>query len=215
MERKEQLAKVLAEYGKRSPEQQSFHIEAIEKLVLRIDRMLESGRVNLAIDGGSASGKTTLGKLLEQIYGCTVFHMDDFFLRREQRIPERLAEPGGNIDRERFLEEVLLPLKKNSPVSYRRFDCSTLALDPPITLVPGRLNVIEGAYSMHPQLAEYYDLSVFLEVTPALQKKRIEKRNSPEMAKRFLEEWIPMEQRYFEAMKVKERCDIVLTSLFG
>lgn len=32
---------------------------------------------------------------------------DDFFLRPEQRTPERLAEPGGNLDRERMKSEVI------------------------------------------------------------------------------------------------------------
>lgn len=177
-------------------------------LFLQIERMLTDGQVNLAIEGGSASGKTTLGKHLEQVYECNVFHMDDFFLRPEQRTKERFAETGGNVDRERFLEEVLVPLYKNEQIIYRRFDCSTFTLSKPNLLEPSKLNVIEGAYSMHPELAEYYNFSVFLDVVPELQKKRIEKRNTPELAKRFFEEWIPMEQKYFTEFKIKERCDM-------
>ena len=178
-------------------------------LFLRIDRMLKDGRVNLAVEGGSASGKTTLAKLLARVYDCTVFHMDDFFLRPEQRTKERFAEAGGNVDRERFLEEVLLPLHRQETVAYRRFDCSTFTLAEPVEVIPSRLTVIEGAYSMHPELAEYYNLSAFLEISPELQRKRIEKRNTPELAKRFYKEWIPMEQRYFTELKVKERCEII------
>lgn len=178
-------------------------------LFLQIDGMLSEGQVNLAIEGGSASGKTTLGKLLEQVYECNVFHMDDFFLRPEQRTKERFAETGGNVDWERFLEEVLVPLSKKEQIIYRRFDCSTFTLAEPTLPEPSKLNVIEGAYSMHPELAKYYDFSVFLDVMPELQKKRIEKRNTPELAKRFFEEWIPMEQRYFNEFKIKERCDMV------
>lgn len=177
-------------------------------LFLQIDQMLSEGQVNLAIEGGSASGKTTLGKLLEQVYECNVFHMDDFFLRPEQRTKERFAEPGGNVDRERFLEEVLVPLSRNEHITYRRFDCSTFSLAEPTLLEPSKLNVIEGAYSMHPELSEYYTFCVFLDVTPELQKKRIAKRNTPELAKRFFEEWIPMEQRYFIEFKIRERCDM-------
>lgn len=180
-------------------------------LFAKIDRMLQMGNVTLAIEGGSASGKTTLGTLLQQVYDCTVFHMDDFFLRPEQRTPERFAEPGGNVDRERFLEEVLLPLRKGKTVVYRPFDCGTFSLGEPVTVLPKRLTVIEGAYSMHPELRDYYNLSAFLDVSPELQKERIRKRNSAEMAKRFFEEWIPMEQRYFVAMQVKEQCDIVIS----
>ena len=178
-------------------------------LLARIDRTETEGRVTLAIEGGSTSGKTTLAKLLTQLYDCTVFHMDDFFLRPEQRTQERFAEPGGNVDRERFLEEVLLPLHKQETVSYRRFDCGTFTLAEPVAVKPSKLIIVEGAYSMHPELAEYYTLSVFLEISSETQRKRIEKRNTPELAKRFHEEWIPMEQRYFTELKVKERCDLI------
>lgn len=179
-------------------------------LFAELDCRLRQGGVTLAIEGGSGSGKTTLSELLRQVYDGTVFHMDDFFLRPEQRTPERFAEPGGNVDRERFLSEVLLPLRNAETVQYRRFDCGTLTILPPERKEPSRLNIIEGVYSMHPELAEYYDLSVFLDITPELQKARIRKRNSPELAKRFFTEWIPMEQRYFEYRKVKENCDTVI-----
>ncbi len=179
-------------------------------LFARIDRMLRSGKVNLAVEGGSASGKSTLGELLEKVYDCTLFRMDDFFLRPEQRTPERFAEPGGNVDRERFLAEVLLPLEKSETVAYRRFDCGTFTLDRPEEKKPSRLNVTEGVYSMHPELAGFYNLSVFLDVTPKLQKQRIEKRNSTETAERFFTEWIPMEHRYFKEFDVKERCDLTI-----
>lgn len=76
-----------------------------------IDRKRDgTNRLLVALEGGSASGKTTLAALLEAVYGCSVFHMDDFFLRPEQRTPERYAQPGGNVDRERFWQEVLEPL---------------------------------------------------------------------------------------------------------
>lgn len=179
-------------------------------LFVRIDTMLKKGPVTLAIEGGSGSGKTTLSELLHQVYDCTVFHMDDFFLRPEQRTPERFAEPGGNVDRERFLAEVLLPLRNGETVQYRRFDCGTFTILPPEEKVPSKLTIIEGAYSMHPELEEYYDLSVFLDIAPELQKARIGKRNTPDLANRFFTEWIPMEQRYFACMKVKEKCDIVI-----
>ena len=172
-----------------------------------LDRKLAAGPVVFAIEGGSAGGKTTLSRLLQQLYDCTVFHMDDFFLRPEQRTPERYAEPGGNIDRERFLEEVLQPMAKKQQVSYRPFDCSTFTLLPPEIVVCKKLTVIEGAYCMHPELAGYYDLTLFLETSPELQAKRIQKRNAPEMAQRFFTQWIPLEHRYFDAFHVKARCD--------
>ena len=74
----------------------------MQQLLSQLDKLLADGPIILAIDGGSASGKTTLSDSLANIYDCTVFHMDDFFLCPEQRTQERYAEPGGNVDRERF-----------------------------------------------------------------------------------------------------------------
>ena len=187
--------------------------KAFLPLFLKLDSMLQEKEILLAIDGGSAAGKTTLGKLLEQRYACNVFHMDDFFLRPMQRTKERLAEPGGNVDRERFYEEVLKRLVEKKKVTYRRYDCKTMSLLEPVTVAPTRLTVVEGAYSMHPLLSDCYDYSVFLEIDEETQKERIMKRNTPEMAERFFKEWILLEREYFEKLHVKERCDMVIPVL--
>lgn len=177
-------------------------------LFSRIDTVMKKGSAIIAIEGGSASGKTTLAKILSEVYDCNVFHMDDFFLRPEQRTPDRFAEAGGNVDRERFLDEVLIPLSEGSAVIYRRFNCSVQELEAPVTVEPKRLTVIEGAYSMHTELSSYYDLSVFMDISSEYQRERILKRNSPQLAERFFGEWIPLELKYFSGMSVKERCDI-------
>ena len=134
--------------------------------------------------------------------------MDDFFLRSEQRTPARFAEPGGNVDRERFLAEVLTPLRRGEKIFYRRFDCASMQLQSAVETAPGKLVVTEGAYSTHPELAPYYDLSVFLDISPELQRERISRRNTPEKAKRFFAEWIPMEQAYFSAFDIPARCTL-------
>ena len=170
-----------------------------EELLTRINEMLLTGNVHLAIDGGSASGKTTLSKLLSEKYDCTVFHMDDFFLRPEQRTPERFAEIGGNVDYERFREEVLLPLNSGKAFSYRPFDCSTFTLAPPVAVTPKKLNIIEGTYSHHPYFGNPFDLKILLTVDDETQRQRILERPTF-LHKRFFEEWIPMENRYFEAL---------------
>lgn len=179
-------------------------------LFVAIDRALREGDVTLAIEGGAASGKSTLAELLRRVYGCTVVHVDDYFLRPEQRTPERLSEIGGNFDRERFIEEVALPLSRGEDMTLRRFDCRTGELTPPTHVKRTRLTVVEGAYSMHPELEQIYSLSVFLDVQSEVQTARIAERNSPEMARRFADEWIPKENAYFEKSNAKNRCTLVL-----
>lgn len=182
-------------------------------LLARIDRLCaEKNQVIVAIEGGSASGKTTLAAQLDKIYDINLFHMDDFFLQKHQRTPERFAEPGGNVDRERFLEEVLEPLQRNNPFTYRVFDCSVMDLGELVQVQPKQLNIVEGAYSTHPSLASAYDLSVFLRIDPDAQAARILERNGPIMQQRFLNEWIPLEKAYFEATGLPARCDLILST---
>ena len=182
-------------------------------LLCELDGRLAQGRrTTLAIDGPCGSGKTTLAALLAQLYDCPIFHADDFFLRPEQRTPERFAQPGGNLDRERLREEVLLPLHEGKPVCYRRFDCHSLPLQPPVTVAPAMLSIVEGSYCLHPELSPLHDVSVCLSVSPELQRARILARNGREMAQRFFDRWIPLEQAYFDAMKPQERCGFIISS---
>ena len=182
----------------------------LETIKNHIERLLaQQDQVIIAIDGKCTSGKTTLASKLAEIYDCNVFHMDDFFLRPEQRTPERFAEIGGNVDYERFREEVLLPLNSGKAFSYRPFDCSTFTLAPPVMVAPKKLNIIEGTYSHHPYFGNPYDLKILLTVDEETQRQRILERPAF-LHKRFFEEWIPMENRYFEVFRISDQSEIIL-----
>ena len=172
----------------------------LESIKKQIDSLLERKElVIVGIDGKCTSGKTTLAGRLAASYDCNVFHVDDFFLRPEQRTPERFAQVGGNVDYERFQEEVLLPLRAGEAFSYRPFDCRSFTLSQPVRVMPKRLNIVEGTYSHHPYFGEPYDLKILLTVDPEIQRQRILARPGF-LHKRFFEEWIPMENRYFDAL---------------
>ena len=181
----------------------------MEKTIIRrLEQLLEQKeRVLVAIDGNCTAGKTTLAARLAECFDCNVFHMDDFFLRPEQRTAQRYAETGGNVDYERFRQEVLLPLKEGKAFSYRPFDCKTLTLRPPVAVVPKKCNIIEGSYSMHPYFGECYDLKIFLGIDPQLQELRVLERPAA-VQQRFFDTWIPMENRYIGAFAIREGCDL-------
>jgi len=179
-------------------------------LFARLDELLASGRaVNVAVDGNSGSGKSTLANLIAQVYDCNIFHTDDFFLPLALRTEERLAEPGGNVDYVRFLQEVIAGLQSGRQFDYRPYDCKLATLREPVSVTPKQLNIIEGSYSLHPTLAQNYELKVFLEVLPEEQLQRIRQRNGEAMLERFRREWIPLENRYFRELHVAAQCDLV------
>ncbi len=174
-------------------------------------KMEENHRVVIAIEGRCGSGKTTLAQALALEFDGVLIHTDDFVLPHEKKTVERLAEPGGNLDRERFLQEVIGPLKQGGAFSYRPYCCHVGALTDPVTVLEKKLVVVEGTYSMHPALGDIYHLRVFLDITPEEQRKRLEKR-SPDKLQMFLERWIPLEEAYFDAFSIREKCDHILLS---
>lgn len=176
-------------------------------LFISIDSM--QGNVTLCIDGDSAAGKTTLARLLQQIYGCNIIHMDSFFLQPHQRTPSRLEQPGGNVDYERFNAEVAMPLAAGKAFTYRPFDCRTMSFGDEINVSPKRITVIEGSYAQHPKNGLDSAINVFLEIDEAAQAARILSRNGAQMAARFREKWIPMEKKYHAAFDIKQKSDLV------
>lgn len=177
-------------------------------LFRELERLRDRGkRTIVAIEGRCASGKSTLAAKIKKRLGLPVVHMDHFFLRPEQRTGERYAQPGGNIDHERFCAEVLAPLSEGRAPVYRPYSCKSGELGEPIALDPSPMVVVEGSYSCHPALWDYYDRRVFLTVDPDEQLRRIAGRDGPERVQDFRERWIPLEERYFSVYKVEDRCD--------
>ncbi|MCD8363339.1 MAG: uridine kinase [Lachnospiraceae bacterium] len=180
-----------------------------EKIVQKISSMqADKARLLVAIDGRCGSGKTTLAGLLQKELACELIHMDDFYLRPEQRTAQRREEPGGNVDYERFLAEVLLPLRQGQPFSYRPYDCSVWDFKEAVAVTPGAVTLVEGSYACHPTLYRYYDLRIFLTVDSEEQYRRILLRGGTEKAAQFRELWIPLEERYFSSVPVAERCEL-------
>ncbi len=164
-----------------------------------------------AIDGRCASGKTTAAELIAQIFPAEIIHMDDFFLPPELRTAERLSEVGGNLHRERFLTEVIPNLRTPDGFAYRVFQCSTFTYAPePRRIKPSKLIICEGSYSLHPAFGEYYDLALFSDVEKDEQLRRIRERDGEYILTRFINEWIPMEERYFDTFDIRRRCKVLM-----
>lgn len=181
-----------------------------EPVIAAINRLLQENEKKdeallVAIDGRCAGGKTTLSNYLETIYDCNVFHMDDFFLQEFQRTEERLRETGGNVDYERFYCEVIEPVLQRREVRYRPYSCALRKITSEKTINFKKLNIVEGSYSCHPYFGEVYQLSFFLDIDRKDQIENIRQRNGEEMLGRFVEEWIPKEEAYFQEYGIREK----------
>lgn len=178
---------------------------AIEQLLDTLDNKT----IIIAIDGKCASGKTSLGYYLQSVFDCNLYHMDDFFLREEQRSSERLLEVGGNVDYERFQKEVLVPISLGKDVMYRKYNCAKKCMEDTQIIEAKKLNIIEGSYSLHPIFEDIYTLKIFVDIDDVTQKENIRKRNGDDGLVRFVNEWIPKENAYFDKYSVKDNCIVI------
>lgn len=165
----------------------------------------------ISIDGRCGSGKSTAARVLSGIFGMQVISADDFFLRKEQRTEKRLCEPGGNLDRERLRDEVLIPLSEGKAqfISYRLYSCQTGTLCSERQIEADLPILVEGSYSQHPELAKYYQLKIFMSCFENVQLERLCAREGKERMDAFKARWIPLEEKYFSHFMVSENSDIV------
>lgn len=173
----------------------------------------QNERKIVAIDGRCASGKTTLALLLSEKVNCDVIHIDDFYLPFEKRTEERMAKSGGNIDLERLISEILIPIKNRESYVYSKYNCQNGTFSVGQSVNPQKITVVEGSYSCHPCVFPFYDLHIFLDIDRSTQKERILQRNK-DNADAFFSKWIPMEEKYFSEFNIKDKCEILTQEEF-
>ncbi len=181
-------------------------------LLLQINKAtMQNNDLIIGIDGMCGSGKSTLASLLCSLYDAQLFCMDDFFLQKYQRSEERYSIPGENIDHERFLKEVLIPLKNKQNVLYKRFNCQVMEIEEVGEIKEYKpISIIEGTYCMHPKLRDYIDYSVVLKIDEEKRLERLKQRNTPNVYQMFVDKWIPLETLYFDYYHIDDICDLLI-----
>lgn len=187
----------------------NIHARLMTEHIGRVLR--EKGTLVVTVDGFCASGKTTVSGLISEMFESRIIHMDDFFLPKEKRTPERYGEAGGNVDYERFFDEVILHLKDAS-LTYGIFDCSSMTVNSNAVLPRRPLTIIEGAYSNHPYFGAYPDIRIFMETDDITQRERIIKRNGAAAYARFAEKWIPFEKKYVSEYGIRDIADYIINT---
>jgi len=191
-------------------------IETLHQEIIEYQKRLQRVPFVIGIDGRCGSGKSTLAQELSLLLNAPVCHMDDYYLPIALREEDSLEKVGGNIQSERFLEEVLYPLEKGQQIHYQPFNCRTQQMELPVILQASTIYIIEGAYSLLPQFISTYSYTLFFTHTQEMQQERLKKRVGETRLVDFNEQWIPLEERYFRQYNIKEQCTRVVdtTSLW-
>lgn len=182
----------------------------IDLRIKQLDNFLEQTKDYsiTSLDGKCASGKTTITKELENKY--TIINIDDFFLSNGKKTPKRLNEIGGNIDYE-LVKENLTKIKdayqkQQIKVLLKCFDCQKQTYyNKEITLK--KKTIIKGVYSNHSYFKELIDYNTYLYVDKETQLKRVLNRT---LKDRFINEWIPLENKYFDYYQLEDHCNLII-----
>ena len=164
----------------------------------------------IAFDGRSCSGKTTLAERLRHELDIPVIHTDEFFRPKDKNGNLIMTAYDGNFDLMRFKCEVVDSIKQQRSFMYGVFDCNLGKIEDYKEIPVSNCYIIEGAYSLNPNLGEYVDFRAFFDVQPNLQRERIINRNGVHGYEKFKKIWLPAEERYFEHYKIYFNCDIVV-----
>lgn len=143
---------------------------SLEGLIKKI-RLLASKKEPflLAIDGRGGSGKTTFAALLEaNLTDAVLIHIDDFYLPSLKRVLDKNLP----VDIERVEREVLQPLRNHKETKYQRYDGKSDKMAEWHTILPKKIIIVEGWFSLHKTLMPYYDYTIWKEEDKAISLKR-------------------------------------------
>ena len=166
----------------------------------------------VAIDGPSGAGKSTLARTLQGLLpGSQVVDLEHFYTDVGVDPPDGLSPEEcyeQHVDWRALDVHVLRPLRRGEPSRYRLYDWVAGKRLDWVDVRSEGIVLVDGVYSMRPELIDAYDLAVYVDTEPQRRAARLAKRpDNPTWAER----WAIGFDWYIDHMRVKERADVVVS----
>ena len=189
--------------------------DGAQPLVALRDRLLGLRRrratLLVGIDGCGGAGKSTLARALAGLVpAATVVELDDFYRPSGERASRGDGEVGGDFDWRRARNQVLVPLAGDRPARYQRYDWGEDRLAEWHEIQPGGVVILEGNYATRSDLCGFYDFTIWVEAPRDVRLARGLERGGENTLSRWLEDWMPEEDRYIAAEDPAGRVDLVV-----
>ncbi|MGG1850410.1 uridine kinase family protein [Bacillus wiedmannii] len=176
-------------------------------------KSVEQSLLIIGIDGCGGAGKSTLAnKIKSKFSTVTIVHMDDFYLSSSQIINEHPTNKsiGADFDWKRLLQEVLDPISNGIEGCYKRYDWETDSLAETHTVPAIGIVIIEGVYATRQELAEMYDLKIWVNCPRETRIKRGIARDGETARDMWENNWMVAEDMYVESHKPHEFADFII-----
>lgn len=179
-----------------------------------IDRAAAATRgfpVFVAVDGRSGAGKSTFAAALAAATDASLIEGDAFYaggLELRNDTPEQRAQ--ACIDRPK-LRGVLERLRSGRATTFRSFDWD--AFDGSLsgltcTVEPGKVIIIEGVYSCHPDFADLLEIRILLTAADPVREKRLLQREGS--IGPWERQWHEAEEWYFSNVAIADHFDLII-----
>jgi uridine kinase len=119
-------------------------------------------------------------------------------------------EVGGNWDWERIREQVLTPLSNNMAGKYQEYDWRVDQMTNWHNVPTGGFVIIEGCYSIRKELADFYDLRLWVESPKSLRLDRGIERDGEATRHLWEELWMPGEEHYMKIQEPTNWADLII-----
>jgi uridine kinase len=189
-------------------------VELLPRLAAAITARRADSRVLLVgIDGRGGSGKSTLARALRDVIdGSVVVEFDDFYRPTRTRLSPGDPDVGGNFDWRRLRDQVLTPLGAGRGARYQRYDWIADSPAEWHTVSARGVVLVDGNYSTREELRRCYGLRIWVHAPHAVRLARGIARGGEDTRERWLEEWMPEEERYLVGTPWRHADVIVDTS---
>jgi uridine kinase len=191
----------------------AFYTDQVLGQIDDLIRATDRRPVAVGVDGQGGSGKSTLAmEFVARTGRGVIVEGDDFY--RDIAEPERAAldAPGGYeryFDWERLRAQVLTPVRSgHGALRYQRYDWIRKRLGGWVEMPMPDVVVVEGVYTLRPQLLELLDVKIYVRTgeDTRMDRQIARGQNSSDWIRR----WVAAEDFYVAAYQPWRNADLVI-----
>lgn len=165
----------------------------------------------IGISGFGGSGKSTIASALaRKLQDCNVVSMDSF----SSDFAWKRDSDWSNFNRQKMLNTVVKPAVDNLwPIEYEHRPWPGTKPEKIIKLEKKKFLVIDGCGIYHPEIVQFFDYKIWVDVSLAKATERgIKRDNDTSVSKLWQEIFMPNERDFFEKYKPDQVADCLINN---